>query len=286
MIAVGRIRIHLLNDGFFAMDGGAMFGIVPKALWSKLVSPDAENRIPMSLHCPLAIDGNDVILIDTGVGDRLSERERAIYKVDRRGGLVSQLRQVGLEPTDVTHVVLTHLHFDHCGGVVARDPSGGLRATFPRARHFVQRVELDAAERPADERSAAAYRHVPECIEPLRRAGLLELLDGPTALTPHARVVLTGGHTPSHQCPVFTDGAEAFVHLGDVAPTRAHLKPAWNQAYDVDPLETVAAKAALLERAQREGWWISFDHDHQVACGRLGPEWKKSGELLDSERFA
>jgi glyoxylase-like metal-dependent hydrolase (beta-lactamase superfamily II) len=286
MIEVGRIRVHLLNDGFFAMDGGTMFGVVPKTLWSKRVPADAENRIPMSLHCPLAVDGSDVVLVDTGLGDRLSEREREIYDVDRRGGLAARLREIGLEPHDVTHVVLTHLHFDHCGGVVTRDGSGGMQPAFPRARHFVQRVELDAAEHPTDERSAAAYRHVPECVDPLRRHRLLEVLDGPTALTPRLRVVVTGGHTASHQCPVFTDGGGGFAHLGDVAPTRAHMKPAWNQAYDTDPLETIAAKASLLERAEREGWWVSFDHDHEVACGRLGPDWKKTAQVLAPESFA
>lgn len=285
MIELGRIRVHMLNDGFFAMDGGAMFGIVPKPLWSKQVPPDAENRIPMSLHCPLAIDGKDAILVDTGLGERLSKREQTIYKVERRGGLSSRLREIGLDNEDVSHVVLTHLHFDHLGGVVVRAGAGRWKPAFPGARHFVQRVELDAAEHPADERVAAAYHDARECLEPLREAGLLEILDGPTALSPRLRVVVTGGHTPSHQCPILTDGGAAFVHLGDIAPTRAHLKPSWNQAYDLDPAETMAAKKSLLEHAARERWWVSFDHDHQVACGRLAAAWGKSGVVEDPQRF-
>jgi glyoxylase-like metal-dependent hydrolase (beta-lactamase superfamily II) len=269
MIEIGRIRIHPLNDGFFAMDGGAMFGIVPKPLWSRDVPADERNRIPMSLHCPLAVDGREAILVDTGLGDRLSEREHEIYDVDRRGGLAARLAEIGLEPEDVTHVVLTHLHFDHAGGCVTRTASGTFRPTFPRARHFVQRAELDLALSPADERSAAAYRHAAECLAPIREGGLLEVLDGETALSPRLRVVVTGGHTPAHQCPILADGGTAFLHLGDVAPTRAHLRPAWNQAYDLDPLGTIAAKRALLERASREGWWVSFDHDHAVSCGRF-----------------
>lgn len=285
MIEIGRIRVHPLNDGFFALDGGAMFGVVPKPLWSKQVPADAENRIPMSLHCPLAVDGKDVILVDTGVGERLSERDQTIYKVERRGGLITRLREIGLDAQDVTHVVLTHLHFDHLGGVVVRDDAGSWKPAFPRARHFVQRVDLESAEHPSDERAAAAYHHAPQCLEPLRQAGLLEVLDGPTVLSPRLRVVVTGGHTPSHQCPILTDGGEAFVHLGDIAPTRAHLKPAWNQAYDLDPTETMAAKKSLLEHAARERWWVSFDHDHQIACGRLAPAWNKSGELDDARRL-
>lgn len=270
MIDVGRIRIHPLNDGFFAMDGGAMFGIVPKPLWSRDVPADERNRIPMSLHCPLAIDGNDVILVDAGLGDRLTEREAEIYKVDRRGGLAARLAEIGLEPEDVTHVVLTHLHFDHVGGCVTRSPGRDLRARFPRARHFVQRAELEAATAPGDPRAGAAYGHAAECLRPLHENGLLEVLDGDSEITSRLRVVVTGGHTPSHQCPLLSDGGAAFVHLGDIAPTRAHLRPAWNQAYDLDPGGTIAAKRRLLERARDEGWWVSFDHDHGVACARLG----------------
>jgi glyoxylase-like metal-dependent hydrolase (beta-lactamase superfamily II) len=279
-IEIGRIRVHPLNDGFFAMDGGAMFGIVPKPLWAREVPADERNRIRMSLHCPLAIDGKDVALIDTGLGDRLSEREREIYAVDRQGGLVVRLRELGLEPEDVTQVVLTHLHFDHVGGVVTRDETGRLHAAFPRARLFIQRGEIEAALSQANERIAAAYRHVPECLEPWN--GRIELLDGATPITPRLRVVVTGGHTPSHQCPVFEDAGTAFVHLGDVAPTRAHLRPAWNQAYDVDPLGTIEAKRTLLERAERERWWVSFDHDAHVACGRLDASSTRSGALAES----
>jgi glyoxylase-like metal-dependent hydrolase (beta-lactamase superfamily II) len=282
MIDIGTIRVHLLNDGFFAMDGGTMFGVVPKRLWSRLVPADAENRIPMSLHCPLVVDGGDAILIDTGLGERLSEREQGIYKVERRGGLAARLRDIGLAPEDITQVILTHLHFDHLGGVVARGGSGRLRPAFPRARHFVQRIELETAERRTDARSAAAYQHAPECLQPLQDAKLLEVLDGPTALSPRLRVVVTGGHTPSHQCPIFACGGSTFVHLGDIAPSRAHLKPAWNQAFDLDPLETMRIKKCLLERAAREGWWVSFDHDHEIACGRLAPGWEASGEMIDA----
>jgi glyoxylase-like metal-dependent hydrolase (beta-lactamase superfamily II) len=235
----------------------------------------------MSLHCPLAVDGKDVILVDTGLGERLSEGEREIYKVDRRGGLRARLAEAGLDPEDVTHVVLTHLHFDHLGGAIVRPPGGEARPAFPRARYFVQRRELEAALHPAEERAAAAYRHAPECLEPLRTAGLLEVLDGDAELTPRLRVLVTGGHTPSHQCAILHDGGEHLVHLGDIAPTRAHLRPAWNQSYDLDPTTTIEAKRRLLARAATEGWWISFDHDHHVACARLTPSPPGNPSLTD-----
>lgn len=271
MVELGRFRVHLVTDGRFAMDGGAMFGIVPKPLWERHVPPDEKNRIEMSLHCPLAEDGKEAILIDTGVGERLSEKEQTLYRVDRQGGLRSRLAELRIDPEEVTHVVLTHLHFDHLGGAVVRNGAGHLVPAFPRAKHFVQRAELETALEPTDERLAGAYAHAPECLEPLRAGGLIEPLDGDTDITSRLRVVVTGGHTPSHQCPVLADAGESFVHLGDVAPTRAHLRPAWNAAYDVDPLETMAAKKNLLTQASADGWWVSFDHDHEIACCRLDP---------------
>ena len=259
-----------------------MFGIVPKPLWQRHVPFDDQNRIDMSLHCPLAENGKEAILIDTGLGDRLSEKEHALYRVDRQGGLRARLAELKIDPEDVTHVVLTHLHFDHLGGAVVRNGAGHLVPAFPRAKHFVQRAELDTALHPTNARLAGAYSHATECLEPLQSAGLIEPLDGETDITPHLRVLVTGGHTPSHQCPVLSDGGTSLVHLGDVAPTRAHLRPAWNAAYDLDPVETMDAKNRLLTRAAEEEWWVSFDHDHEIACGRLSENWAKTGTLDDS----
>lgn len=283
MVELGRFRVHLVSDGRFAMDGGAMFGIVPKPLWERHVCADEKNRIEMSLHCPLAENGRDAVLIDTGVGERLSEKEQALYGVDRNGGLLSRLAELRIDPEDVTHVVLTHLHFDHLGGAVKKNGAGHLVPAFPRAKHFVQRTELETALEPKDARQAGAYGHASECLAPLLGAGLVEALDGDTDLTSSLRVVVTGGHTPSHQCPVLADGGESFLHLGDVAPTRAHLRPAWNAAYDLDPIETMVAKQALLERAADEHWWVSFDHDHEIACGRLAAGWARNGALDDAQ---
>jgi len=285
VLELGRFRVHLVSDGRFAMDGGAMFGIVPKPLWERQIASDEKNRIAMSLHCPLAENGKEAVLIDTGVGERLSEKEQSLYRVDRRGGLRSRLAELRIDPEDVSHVVLTHLHFDHLGGAVVRNGAGHLVPAFPRAKHFVQRTELEGALHPSNERLAAAYGHAPECLAPLQDAGLMEPLDGETEITPQLRVVVTGGHTPTHQCPVLTDGGDGFVHLGDIAPTRAHLRLAWNQAYDVDPLETIEAKKRLLGRAADEGWWVSFDHDHEIACGRLSSTWARSGDLSDARRL-
>jgi glyoxylase-like metal-dependent hydrolase (beta-lactamase superfamily II) len=273
-LAIGRATVHFLNDGFWWDDGGAMFGIVPKELWVREKPADDRNRIHMSLACPLIQVDGEVILIDAGIGDRLRGKEADIYRPDRGTGLVGCLARLGLEPTDVTMVVLSHLHFDHCGGIVARTGSGALGPTFPRARHIVQRQELEAALQPTNPRDAAAYRHVAECLEPLG-AHAVERIDGSTALTPSVRAVVSGGHTPSHQCVVVESDGAGLVHLADLAPTIPHLRPAWAAAYDLDPLQVLEEKTRLLAEVAAKGWWVSLDHDDRVASGRLRHEGKR-----------
>ena len=189
MLEVGRYRVHLVSDGRFAMDGGAMFGIVPKPLWERHVPTDEKNRIDMSLHCPLAEDGKDAVLIDTGLGERLSEKESALYRVDRQGGLRARLGGLGIDPEEVTHVVLTHLHFDHLGGAVLRNGAGHLVPAFPRAKHFIQRAELETALHPTNESFAAAYWELGRYDEALEAAQRL-VATQPTYLTGYAYIAM------------------------------------------------------------------------------------------------
>jgi glyoxylase-like metal-dependent hydrolase (beta-lactamase superfamily II) len=270
-LRIGDATVHLLNDGFWWDDGGAMFGVVPKDLWAREKPADERNRVHMSLVCPLIVADGEVILVDTGIGNRLQERERAIYRPERGAGLVGELRRLGLEPGDVTMVVLSHLHFDHCGGIVERGSNGTLAVTFPRARHLMQRREWEEALRPANPRQAAAYQHAAECLGPLTGRAL-ELLDGPTSLCPSVRTVITGGHTATHQCVVVESAGEGLVHLADLAPMTPHLRAGWTAAYDLDPLAAIEAKTRLLADVKAKGWWVSFDHDDRVASGRLGGE--------------
>lgn len=265
---LGQIEVHFINDGFWTDDGGAMFGVVPREVWSRQKQPNARNRIRMSLICPLVIEGRSVVLVDTGAGTRLSEKERAAYEFGPHSQLVSSLERIGIEPEDVTVVVLSHLHFDHCGGVV-RTTDTGQSVTFPKARHLLQRREWEAATNAKDPRSRAAYGHVAQCLEPLRAAGLLELIDGETKVTEAVNTILTGGHSRGHQCVTASGPGGGLLYLGDLAPTSAHLKPAWTMAYDVDPLGTVEAKRRLLELALEKGWWVAFDHDDSITHGRL-----------------
>ena len=266
---VGAATVHLLNDGFWWDDGGAMFGPVPKELWAREHPADDRNRIHMSLLCPLIVTDGEVILVDTGIGDRLTDKEQRIYRPERGTGIIGTLAHLGIEPADVTMVILSHLHFDHCGGVVRRLPTGpGRTLAFPRARHVIQRREWDVALKPPNAREAAAYRHAEECLAPLR-GSRLHLIDGAAALTPSVRVVPTGGHTPTHQCVIVESQQAGLVHLADLAPTVSHLRPAWTAAYDLDPLQALEAKGRLLSEVIEKRWWVSFDHDDRTASARL-----------------
>ncbi len=267
-LTIGRATVHLLNDGFWWDDGGAMFGVVPRTLWEREHPADHHNRIHMSLACPLIMADAEVILVDAGIGDRLSPKEAGIYRPERSAGIIGQLAALGLVPEDVTMVVLSHLHFDHCGGIVRRGPTDALRATFPRARHVVQGRELRVALSPPNARLAAAYGHLRECVDPL--AGhAVERIDGATSLTPSVRTVVTGGHTPTHQCVVVESDGAGLVHLADLAPTTSHLRSAWTAAYDLDPLQVLEEKDRILGEVVAKSWWVSFDHDVRIASARL-----------------
>ena len=257
-IQIGTFTIAFLADGLWRNDGGCMFGVVPRELWKKNHPPDERNRIRLNLTCPLIMKGNDAILVDTGIGNRLSDVERQIFD-HGDGWLPTHIRALGMEPGDITAVVVSHLHFDHCGGIVRRRDSGVLEAAFPRARIFVQRGELDIADHPRNERLRAAYRHAEEILAPVR--SMLEALDGDTDIVAGVRAVVTGGHTRDHQAAIVSDGAECFMHLADIVPTRSHIRGPWNQAYDLDALRTMEQKAHYLGLAAEKRWWLSFAHD-------------------------
>jgi glyoxylase-like metal-dependent hydrolase (beta-lactamase superfamily II) len=266
-IKVGEFEIALLSDGLWRNDGGCMFGVVPRELWKREHPADDRNRIRLNLVCPLIMRGGAAVLVDTGIGNRLSSVERKIFD-HGEGWLLDGLKALGMEPGDVTHVVLSHLHFDHCGGIVRRRASGVLAAAFPRAIVLVQRGELEIARGSRNERLRAAYRHIEECLAPLGKA--LEPLEGDTALMSGLDIRVTGGHTADHQIVIVSnnDGG-CFAHLADIVPTRSHMKGPWNQAYDLDALRTMEAKADYLERAIAGGWWVSFAHDDRVLAAQV-----------------
>jgi glyoxylase-like metal-dependent hydrolase (beta-lactamase superfamily II) len=273
------VTIHFLNAGFWYDDGGAQFGIVPRELWSREKPPNDRNRIKMSLTCPLILCGKDVILVDTGIGNRLSEREVQIYSPEPADRLVKGLGALGFAPQDVTHVILSHLHFDHVGGLIDKTPQGEVDLIFSQAQVVIQKAEWELATHPTDERLAAAYRHAPECLRPLRR---VELIDGDSRLTAEVRTSVSGGHTAPHQCVIVEAGGTGLIHLADIVPTTSHLRPAWNAAYDTDPLSTIAAKKRFFAEARAKNLWVSFSHDDTVAAGRFAPQTGKKPELAET----
>jgi glyoxylase-like metal-dependent hydrolase (beta-lactamase superfamily II) len=279
-IRLGEFTIAFLTDGIWRNDGGCMFGVVPRELWQTQHPADKQNRIRLNLTCPLIIKGREAIVVDTGIGNRLGEVERRIFAHDD-GWLLDGLRLLGMEAGDITHVLLSHLHFDHCGGLVRRQPNGRFAAAFPRARVFVQKGEIDVARGTANERLRAAYRHVAECLAPIDAQ--LEAATGDVELIPGVTAQVTGGHTADHQVAVVRSGHEVFVHLADILPTRSHMRGPWNQAYDLDALRSMDQKADYLARSVAGRWWISFAHDERFFAARVV---RAGGRLSVAESLA
>lgn len=267
---LGRFRLHAIQAGGQQLDGGAMFGVVPKPLWERRIAADERNRIQLGMRCLLIEHDDGLVLVDTGLGNKEGAKFREIYGVengDRRGRtwLEASLDSLGHGVDDVRVVVNTHLHFDHAGGNTWVDDAGAVRATFPRARYVVQRGELAYATH-TNERTAASY--FPHNWEPLLASGQLDLLEGEPEVVPGIRVIASGGHVPHHQS-VLVDGGggEVACFLGDVCPTVSHLPLPWIMGYDVEPLVTLESKRRLLARAADERWLLIFEHDAAHAWG-------------------
>lgn len=272
---VGRLTCHALEGGRQHLDGGAMFGIVPKPLWERRMPADARNRIPLALRCLLIEHDDGPVLVDTGLGNKEDAKFKDMYGVENDGAdgrtrLEDALAEVGVPPAEVRWVINTHLHFDHAGGNTWRDPAGRVALSFPRARYLVQRGELDFA-RHTNERTAASYR--PANFEPVP----FTLLDGETEVLPGIRCLPTPGHVPYHQSVLVESGGERACFLADLVPTSAHLPLPWIMGYDVEPLVTLESRRRLYARAEAEGWLLVFEHDPAVVAGRLAREGTRVG---------
>ncbi|MFP3947627.1 MAG: MBL fold metallo-hydrolase [Gemmatimonadota bacterium] len=269
---VGSLRIHALEAGMIRLDGGAMFGVVPRPLWEQRIPPDDRNRIALSLRCLLVEAPDVLVLIDTGAGNKGSEKFRDIYGVENDGNptrLEEAIRSAGFQPHDVDVVLDTHLHFDHAGGNTVEMPDGSLVPAFPGARYVVQEGEFDFAHRNND-RIRASYRAGD--MDPIRDAGLWDFVDGEVEIVPGIGVLPTPGHTPHHHSVLLESDGEKACFLADVCPTSAHLRPAWVMGYDLEPLRTMEAKEGLWKRALDEEWLLIFQHDASVPWGRLDPD--------------
>lgn len=269
---VGRYEIASIVDAYFALDGGAMFGIVPRPLWEKKIAPDARNRIPLACRCLVAVDreARRVVLVDVGIGGNWDAKRADIYAIDRSaGGLVAGLARLGLSREAVTDVVLTHLHFDHAGGTTRRGPDGRLELTFPRATHHVQRRAWQLAHGPS-EKDAGSFRAGD--FELLQHSNLLHLVEGDATLFPDVELIASEGHTAGQQLPRFHGDGTHVTFCGDVIPTHAHLRPSWVMAYDVLPLTTIEEKKVLMAQALEEDGILVFEHDPVMAACRLREE--------------
>ena len=279
--SLGRFRIHALEAGLQRLDGGAMFGVVPKPLWQKRIPADDRNRIPLAMRCLLVETPDALVLIDTGAGNKEDEKFREIYGLENEGSptrLEDAIRHAGHDPADVDILISTHLHFDHAGGNTVADPDGRIRPAFPGARHYVQKGELEFA-RIRNERIRASY--LADNYEPVAEAGLWTLVEGATEIVPGIEVVPTPGHTPHHQSVMIRSEDQVACFLADVMPTSAHVPLPWIMGYDLEPLVTLESKRALVESALREAWLLVFEHDPVVPWGRLDPGEKRPTLVYD-----
>jgi methylmalonyl-CoA epimerase len=265
---LGDLQLVSLSDGFFRIDGGAMFGVVPKTAWSTAIAADDANCVRLAMR-PLLVRGTRTMLIDAGLGDKNDERVRALYGIEERHALDRSLAGAGVQPEAIDVVLATHLHADHAGGFTIRDASGQLRPRFPRARYVVRRGEWEEATH-ADQQSGVRYSAGD--FVPLADAGVLALVDDDQTIMPGVRVERTGGHTRHHQAIWLESRGQRAVYPGDLVPTAAHLRDAWIAGLDLYPVETLAAKKALLKRAVAEHALVLFAHDPTVGAGYITEE--------------
>jgi len=262
---LGAFDIQPVTDGRFKLDGGAMFGVVPKVIWETCCQADEQNRIQLGLNCLLIRARGKNILVDTGLGDKEDAQFRDMFAVERIPTLRDSLKTYGLQPEDIHMVINTHLHFDHAGGNTVRE-NGSVVSTFPRAKYFVQGGEYEDAAR-ANERTRASYRR--ENFTPIAHVDQWEFLDGDLELLPGVSVMITEGHTRRHQSIKIESEGQIAFYLGDLIPTVSHLPLPYIMGYDLYPLQTLETKRWVLNRAFEENWLLVFEHDPRVLMGRV-----------------
>jgi len=268
---LGGWRIHAIQAGGQRLDGGAMFGVVPKTLWERRIAPDERNRIQLGMRCLLIEHDIGPVLIDTGAGNKENDKFYDIYGIENRGApgptrLEDGLRHIGFGVEDVVLVINSHLHFDHAGGNTTRDANGAIRPTFPNARYVVQAGEYEYATH-TNERTAGSY--FPHNFVPLGESGLFDFVDGEREIIPGIRAVPTPGHTPHHQGLRIESKGERAFYIADLVPTTAHLPLPWIMGYDVEPLVTLETKRRILRCAVDEDWLVVFEHDAATAWSKI-----------------
>jgi glyoxylase-like metal-dependent hydrolase (beta-lactamase superfamily II) len=287
-LTIGSYRIKSIPTGLFGLDGGAMFGTVPKVLWEKSNPADAQNRIEMEARA-LLLDGGagQRILIDCGIGgdfiakygEKLGSKFKEIYSVSADSSVEASLKKLGLTTADINHVILTHLHFDHCGGATKFD-GRELVPAFENATYYVQKENYETAIKPNLRERASYYA---ANFEPLKQAGVLKFLEGDRAdLLPGISVLTTNGHTHMQQVVKVTDGASTLLYCGDLIPTSSHVRLAWVMGYDLEPLKLIEEKQVLLAQAAQENWTLFFEHDPYADAARIE---ESKGDFAVKERL-
>jgi len=265
-VRIGKFEILIAWDNYFKLDGGAMFGIVPKLLWNKTNPADERNRILLSLNPMVIRFDKEIFIVDTGIGDKWDKKNKDILALVQTSNMTKSLSEMGINKEDITGVILTHLHFDHTGGSVEKDTNGSLMPAFPNAQYYIQQGEWDFAVNP-NERTKASY--LPDNFLPLHEHRRVRFLKGDEEIVGGIRVEVTGGHTPHHQIVLIESGGKKACYLGDIIPTNCHIKIPYIMGYDTNPLDTLEAKKRLLRRAIEENWLIVFPHAPRIRAGYL-----------------
>ncbi len=260
MMKIGRYQLYTINTGFFKLDGGAMFGIIPKPLWEKTNPPDELNRIKMAARSLLLTNGNRKILVDTGLGNKWNEKSRKIYDINSEFTLAGELQKLNIKPDEITDVILTHLHFDHTGGSTI-DDNGKIVPAFPNAKYYVQKKNFAWAMNPT-ERDRGSY--LKENFMPLYEAGILNFIDGEEKFDDEIEFIVINGHTFAQQLVKISDASNTFLFCCDLFPTTSHISLPYIMGYDLQPLVTLQEKKRILQKTVDENWKLLFEHDAET----------------------
>lgn len=264
---IGRYGVRLVDAGRFRLDGGAMFGVVPKVLWEKKSPADEKNRIQMATNCLLLSGDNKNILIDTGIGYKSDEKFAKIFAIDySEYDLNRSLQNLGITHDAITDVILTHLHFDHTGGATQINDNGQVLPTFPKAKYYVQKSQLEWAKNPLEKDRASFLK---ENFQPLEEADQLVVLEKAGELFPGIELILVDGHTRAQQLVLIHGDERTMLFAGDLVPTASHLPVPWVMGYDNEPIKTIQEKKEILGRAVHENWLLFFEHDPEIRCVRV-----------------
>jgi len=285
-LTVGRFTVHTIETGIQRLDGGAMFGVVPKPLWERRIPSDEKNRIRMSMRVLLVEHPDGLVLVDCGLGNKEPDKFLGIYGIENRGAngrteLEDALAQLGHAPADIKVMLNTHLHFDHAGGntwIAPDDPERRVQLTFPNAQYVVHGREYAWATH-TNERTQASYLN--HNFVPVAEAGKFRFLEGPSSVVvPGIRSIVTPGHTPWHSSILIESDGEGLLFPADTIPTAHHIPLAWIMGYDVEPLKTLESKRGLYQEGVAAGWRVVFEHDADTVGGRL-VQGERGAELGD-----